>query len=66
MGHLLKTCKKAINPAFGEEDAHWELTMLKKTLLTKIQTYMMNKKKKRSHTEKMKLQCSLQVQMMLK
>ena len=23
MGHLLKTCKKAIDPAFGEEDAHW-------------------------------------------
>ncbi|VAI27652.1 unnamed protein product [Triticum turgidum subsp. durum] len=23
LGHLLKTCKKAIDPAFGEEDAHW-------------------------------------------
>ena len=23
LGSLLKTCKKAIDPAFGEEDAHW-------------------------------------------
>ena len=65
LGSLTENLQKAIDPALVKKMHTGELTMRKKTLLTKMQTYMINNKKKRSHTMKMKLQCSLQVKMKL-